>query len=242
MSAPIKTAMVMAAGLGSRMRPLTDDRCKALVEVGGKTLIDHMLDRLRDAGIERAVVNVHAFADKLEAHLRARTGSPHIIISDERETLLETGGGLVKALPLLGDDPILICNIDAVWLEFAPMLPALLKQWNPNVMDELFLLAPRAACLGYKGAGDFDRSKTGLISRRDKDFADWIYAGVQIFKPALATGYDITPFSRNKIWDESLARGAIYGLPLPGYWMHVGDPQARSAAAAILAHHKDAHV
>ncbi len=241
MSRRIKTAMVMAAGLGTRMRPLTDDRCKALVEVGGKTLIDHMLDRLHEAGIERAVVNVHAFADKLEAHLKARTSGPQIIISDERSALLETGGGVVKALPLLGEEPILICNIDAIWLEFAPVLPALIKRWDPRVMDELFLLAPRRDCLGYAGAGDFDVS-AGTVSRRNAAAADWIYAGVQIFKPQLAQGFKIEPFSRNRIWDKTLARGKVHGLPLPGYWMHVGDPQAREAAQAILSAHKDAHV
>ena len=235
----IKTAMVMAAGLGTRMRPLTDDRCKALVQVGGKTLIDHMLDRLRDSGVERAVVNVHAFADKLEAHLMARTSGPEIIISDERGALLETGGGVVKALPLLGDDPILICNIDAIWLEFAPVLPALMARWNPAEMDELFLLAPRSDCLGYAGAGDFDLM-SGKVSRRSGATAKWVYAGVQIFKPELARGYNTQPFSRNKIWDKTLARGKVCGLPLPGYWMHVGDPRARDAAQAILSAHADA--
>lgn len=238
----IKTAMVMAAGLGTRMRPLTNDRCKALVEVGGKTLIDHMLDRLRDIGVTRAVVNVHAFADKLETHLRARTLGPQIIISDERDALLETGGGVVKALPLLGDDPILICNIDAIWLEFAPALPALLGQWNPKTMDELFLLAPKDHCLGYAGRGDFDINQTGQISRRAGDSANWVYAGVQIFKPSLARGYAVEPFSRNKIWDKTLASGRVYGAALPAYWMHVGDPQARLAAQAILENHRDQNV
>lgn len=237
----IKTAMVMAAGLGTRMRPLTHDRCKALVKVGGKTLIDHMLDRLHDAGVERAVVNVHAFADKLEAHLKARPSGPDIIISDERDALLETGGGVVKALPLLGSDPILICNIDAIWLEFDRVLPALMRRWDARAMDELFMLAPRADCLGYEGSGDFDLSPDGLVSRRAVQAADWIYAGVQIFKPSLAQNFKIEPFSRNKIWDKTLARKAVYGQPLPGYWMHVGDPRAREAAQAILDRHEDAY-
>ncbi len=238
----IKTAMVMAAGLGTRMRPLTDDRCKALVELGGKTLIDHTLDRLADAGIERAIVNVHAFADELEAHLRTRTSGPEIIISDERSALLETGGGVVKALPLLGDEPVLICNIDAIWLEFAPVLPALMARWNARAMDELFLLAPRRDCLGYSGAGDFDRDSFGRITRSTGDQADWVYAGVEIFKPSLARSYDVSAFSRNKIWDKTLAKGSVYGMPLPAYWMHVGDPEARAAAQAILDAHKDVNV
>ncbi|MEE9348265.1 MAG: nucleotidyltransferase family protein [Robiginitomaculum sp.] len=240
--APIRTAMVMAAGLGTRMKPLTDDRCKALVVVGGKTLIDHMLDRLADIGVTRAVVNVHAYAGKLEAHLSARTGLPKIIISDERAALLETGGGVVKALPLLGDEPILICNIDAVWLEFSPALKALITHWDSDKMDELFLLAPREHCLGYPGKGDFDLADNGVISRRSGTLADWVYGGVEIFKPALARGFKPVKFSRNKIWDKGLSRGKIYGLPLSGYWMHVGDPQARRAAQAILKSEGDVHV
>lgn len=231
-----KVAMVMAAGLGTRMRPLTNDRCKALVDVGGKALIDHMLDRLDNAGVGTAVVNVHAFADKLEAHLRARTKGPSLVISDERSALLETGGGVVKALPLLGKAPILICNIDAVWVEFSDVLSALMQAWDPKVMDELLLLAPRQDCLGYPGKGDFDLAANGQISRRSGQSADWVYAGVQIFKPELARDFAIRAFSRNEIWTQTLARGKMYGQPMPAYWMHVGDPRARLAANAILAH------
>ena len=237
---PITTAMVMAAGHGTRMRPLTDDRSKAMVEVAGRPLIDHMLDRLADAGITRAVVNVHAHADHLEAHLRARTTGPEIVISDERDALLETGGGVVKALPLLGEAQILICNIDAVWSEFAPVLPALIDAWDEDEMDDLFLLAPTAECLGYAGAGDFDMDRMGQLSRRSRASADWVYAGVQIFTPARALGYAVEPFSRNRIWDKTLARGRVYGLPIPGYWMHVGDPEAVEAAEAVIATGDDA--
>ena len=159
----IKTAMVMAAGHGMRMRPLTDNTCKALVKVGGKALIDHMLDRLEGAGIERAVVNVHTFADQLESYLRARTSGPEIIISDERAELLETGGGVVKALPLLGDDPVLICNIDAVWIAFEPVIASLMAAWRPEKMEELFVLARIQDTLGYGGAGDFDMNGSGTF-------------------------------------------------------------------------------
>jgi MurNAc alpha-1-phosphate uridylyltransferase len=228
----ISTAMVMAAGHGTRMRPLTNDRPKALVEVGGRALIDHMLDRLRDAGVTRAVVNVHAFADRLEAHLARRTDL-EIIISDERDALLETGGGLVKALPLLGDDPIFIANIDAIWVEWDAALPAMLRAWNPRKMDELFLLADREHCLGYAGAGDFEMTTEGL-RRRTATHAPYVYAGVEIFKPKLAQNYSVEPFSRNKIWDKTLATGRVQGLALPGYWMHVGDPDARRAAEIVL--------
>lgn len=230
----IKTAMVMAAGHGTRMRPLTNDRSKAMVEVGGKPLIDHMLDRLAEVGVERAVVNVHAHADHLEAHLVKCKNGPEIIISDEREELLETGGGVVKALPLLGTEPIFICNIDAIWHPFAPVLEKLLAQWNPNKMDELLLCARADWSLGYAGKGDFNIHEDDRLTRRDGESAKHVYAGVQIFKPALAKPFNIERFSRNKIWDETLKRRRLFGAELPGYWMHVGDPRAVVAAEAVL--------
>lgn len=230
----ITTAMVMAAGHGTRMRPLTDNTCKALVKVEGKALIDHMLDRLNAVGITHAIVNVHAFADQVEAHLRARTTGPKITISDEREELLETGGGLVKALPMLGSSPILICNIDAVWTEEKPVLHSLIAAWNPSVMDELFLLAEIEQTLGYHGKGDFEIAANKQLVRRRGDAAPYVYAGVQIFKPELASGYRQEKFSRNKIWDESLKRGKAFGHVMQGYWMHVGDPDAREAAQVVL--------
>jgi len=231
----ISTAMVMAAGHGTRMRPLTDTRSKAMVEVAGQPLIDHMLARLDAAGIRRVVVNVHAHADHLCAHLATRRPGPEIIISDERDALLETGGGVVKALPLLGTAPILICNIDAVWIGFTDILAQLIDGWDPRKMDEYLLLARRDASLGYAGAGDFDLAGDARIRRRQGVSAEHIYAGVQIFKPALAKGFKIEPFSRNKIWDISLKAGRIYGMELAGYWMHVGDPMALKAAEAVLA-------
>lgn len=230
----IKTAMVMAAGHGMRMRPLTDNICKAMVKVDGKPLIAHMLDRLAAAGIERAVVNVHTFADSLEAYLKTRKDGPEIIISDERDALLETGGGVVKALPLLGDDPVLICNIDAVWIAFEPVLAGLIKVWNPSKMDELFLLARRESTLGYYAAGDFDMAPLGVLARRSGATAPYVYAGVEIFKPSLAKNFPIDKFSRNKIWDGVLARQKIYGYVLPGFWMHVGDPKAVDYAEAVI--------
>lgn len=232
----ITTAMVLAAGHGTRMRPLTDDRAKAMVEVGGKPLIDHMLDRLGVAGITRAVVNVHAHADHLEAHLKTRTQGPEIIISDEREDLLETGGGMVKALPLLGDGPVLACNIDAIWTEAsAPVIRSLIKRWDSEIMDDLLLLAPIAETLGYSGKGDFLFAHDGKLERRgDYDSAPYVYAGVQITKLDRLALEPIEPFSRNRIWDQTIAAGTIYGHPLDGFWMHVGDPKARDEAEAIL--------
>lgn len=240
MSRPkIQTAMVMAAGYGTRMKPLTHDRSKAMVFLDGKPLIDHMLDRLAAVGVTRAIVNVHAHADHLESHLKARlqsvqTQDLEIIISDEREALLETGGGVVKALPLLGSDPIFICNIDAIWIAFEPVLEALLDQWDAGRMDELLLLAQRDSALGYSGKGDFDRTPDGRIARRAGTSSNFIYAGVQIFKPELAKGFPLERFSRNKIWDRTLERRRIFGNILQGYWMHVGDPRALRAAEAVL--------
>ncbi len=233
-TAMIKTAMVMAAGHGTRMRPLTDDRSKAMVEVGGKPLIDHMLGRLADVGVEQIIVNVHAHADHLEAHLKARKAGPKIIISDERDELLETGGGVVKALPLLGSDPIFICNIDAVWVPFADVLQHLTSAWNPAVMDELLLCARLDWTLGFSGRGDFDIDADSRLTRRSGDSASHAYTGVQIFKPQLLEPFKAEPFSRIKIWDETLKRRKLFGVEIPGYWMHVGDPKALIAADAVL--------
>ena len=232
----IKTAMVLAAGHGTRMRPLTNDRAKAMVEVGGKPLIDHMLDRLADAGVERAVVNVHAHADHLEAHLKTRKTGPEIIISDEREALLETGGGMVKALPLLGEEPVLACNIDAIWQEDdAPIIPSLLNRWDSDIMEDLLLLAPIQRTLGYHGKGDFLFAHDGRLERRGKrEAAPYVYAGVQITKLDRLAKEPIEPFSRNRIWNQTLEAGTIFGHPLDGFWMHVGDPSARDEAEVIL--------
>ncbi len=235
MTAPlrIETAMVMAAGVGMRMRPLTDDRPKALVEVGGKALIDHMLDRLADDGVKRAVVNVHYFADKLERHLRSRI-RPAITISDERGGLLETGGGLVKAAPLLGRDPIFVTNADSVWLEDWSTKPALQTMgdaWDGEAMDALLLLARMDRVLGFPGLGDFHLAPDGHLTRPKRgEPAEYAYMGVQIFDPRLLDGYAVAPFSTNRIWDKSLAAGRLYGVVLEGDWMHVGDPAARDAA------------
>lgn len=233
----IERAMVMAAGVGSRMRPLTDTRPKVLVEVGGKALIDHMLDRLADDGVERAVVNVHHFADRLEAHLAART-APRIVISDERALLLETGGGLVKARAHLGDRPVFVCNADSVWLEdegSTPALAMLRAAWDGSTMDALLLLARLDRTLGFPGAGDFHLLSDGRLKRRAPDpRADYAYMGVQIFDPRQLEGRIVEPFSTNRFWDESLAKGRLYGVVLEGDWMHVGDPQAVLDADAKL--------
>jgi MurNAc alpha-1-phosphate uridylyltransferase len=237
MTAP-KTAMVLAAGLGTRMRPLTDDRPKALVEVGGRALIDHVLDRLSDAGVERAVVNVHWFADRLEAHLAARGRGPEIAISDERAELLETGGGLKKAHALLGDDPVFVANIDSVWTDrgAAPWAADLVRLWDPVKMDAVLLLATREGAIGFEGDGDFFLGEDGRLTfRGEAPSAPFAYMGVHITRPDYADGGPDGPFSLSPLWRASAAAGRLYGCVLDGDWMHVGDPQARDQAEARLA-------
>lgn len=234
----IDTAMVLAAGLGTRMRPLTNDRPKALVEVAGKALIDHVLDRLADGGVRRAVVNVHHFADDLETHL-ARRAAPAIEISDERGLLLETGGGLVRARAKLGENPIIVANIDSVWDE-APNKPGavetLLRAWEPARMDALLLLAETGASLGYGGRGDFWLTDDArLVRRGEADAAPYAYMGLHVLKPSLLDGFAEEPFSLNKAWDVAAREGRLCGAVLDGFWMHVGDPFARDEAERRLA-------
>lgn len=240
MSLAPKTAMVLAAGLGTRMRPLTDDRPKALVEVAGRPLIDHVLHRLGESGVERAVVNVHWFAERLEAHLAARTGGPEIRISDERAELLETGGGLKKAGPLLGSDPVFVANIDSVWTDHgAPGdngLNQLARLWNPSIMDAALLLARREGSIGFEGGGDFFLADDGRLTfRGEAAEAPFAYMGVHICRPDYVADGPDGPFSLSGFWRRSAAAGRLYGCVLDGDWMHVGDPEARDAAEAKLA-------
>ncbi len=231
------TAMVLAAGLGKRMRPLTDVVPKPMVRLGGRTLIDHVLDRLAAAGIERAIVNVHYKADALEHHLAGRT-SPEIIISNERDALLDTGGGLVRALPLLGPEPFLIHNSDSVWLEGPHAnLDTLIETWDPDRMDSLLLLAASARSLGYEGPGDFSMAADGRLSRRAPgSIAPFVYAGVSIAHPRLFEGAREEFFSLNVLWNKAIARGRLYGVRLDGFWMHVGTPEALTEAESVLTH------
>jgi MurNAc alpha-1-phosphate uridylyltransferase len=229
-----KTAMVLAAGLGTRMRPLTNDRPKALVEVAGRALIDHVLDRLADAGVEQAVVNVHWFADRLESHLANRT-RPAVVISDERAELLETGGGLKKAHPLLGDDPVFVANIDSVWIDRGNALSDLIRLWDPERMDAALLLARRESSIGFEGGGDFFLGDDGQLTfRGEAASAPYAYMGVHITRPGYADDGPDGPFSLSPLWRASAAEGRLYGCVLDGDWMHVGDPQARDEAEARL--------
>jgi MurNAc alpha-1-phosphate uridylyltransferase len=231
-----RTAMVLAAGVGQRMRPITATIPKPLVKVGGRALIDYALDRLAEAGIERAVVNVHHLADLVEAHVANRR-TPAIIISDERDKLLETGGGLKKALPLLGDEPFLTCNSDSLWIEGPrPNLTRLLDAWDPARMDILQLLAPIATAVGYEGYGDFSMDPEGrLRRRRDREVTPFVYAGIAIMKPGMLADTPDGSFSANLLYDRAIEAGKLYGLRLDGEWLHVGDPPALQAAEERLA-------
>lgn len=236
MSISLEKAFVLAAGLGTRMRPLTDRLPKPLVTLAGRSLLDHALDRIVAAGITEAVVNVHYLADLIEAHLRQRH-QPRIAISDERDALLETGGGVAKVLPLLGTRPFLVHNSDSVWVEGATNnLGALAAAFDESRMDGLLLLADRETSLGYDGRGDFHLECDGRLRRVAKgETARFVFAGVSIATPRLMRDAPAGAFSLNRVWDRALAEQRLYGIALDGTWMHVGDPSALAAAEALLA-------
>ncbi|MET0532073.1 MAG: nucleotidyltransferase family protein [Microvirga sp.] len=229
-------AIVLAAGLGKRMLPITATMPKPLVKVAGQSLIDFALDKLHEAGVETVVVNVHHFADMLEAHLRTRK-LPRIVISDERDELLETGGGVKKALPLLGEDPFVTFNSDSMWIEGAnPNLKRLVAAWDAERMDILMLVAPLSTSVGYEGRGDFHRDEDGRLRRRGSDNrSDFVYAGVAIVKPELVPGAPVGAFSANAFYDRAIANDRLYGLPLDGQWLHVGEPHTIAEAEKCLA-------
>ena len=231
-----KTAMVLAAGLGTRMRPLTDHTPKALVPVAGKTLIDHVLDRLADAGVERAVVNVHHFADQMEAHLARRTDM-ELLVSDERAALLDSGGGIKHAAGLLGRDPIFVANIDSLWLEGdKPALEALKAAWDPAAMGILLLLVRRGHGIGFEGPQGFFREDTGRLTHSTAAQPPTPYAnmGVAILDPSVLDDEPAGAFSIIPTWHRLQRQGRLHGVAMDGFWMHVGDPAARDAADAKL--------
>ncbi len=236
MSAAIDTAMVLAAGLGRRMRPITDRIPKPLVEVGGRAMLDHALDRLVAAGIPRAVVNVHHLADLVEAHLRPRA-APAIVISDERDALLETGGGCRRALPLLGPAPFLVLNSDSLWIEGERSnVRAMVEAWDPARMDILLLLADLATSFGFEGAGDFLMDEEGRLERRGtRARAPLVYAGVAILKPELFADTPEGAWSLNLLFDRAIAAERLHGLRLDGRWLHVGTPEAIPGANDLVA-------
>jgi MurNAc alpha-1-phosphate uridylyltransferase len=227
-----RTAMVLAAGYGERMRPLTLRMPKPLVTLAGRPLIDHVLDRLAGAGVKTAIVNVHYLPEQLEAHLAARRGKPpETLVSDERGVLLDTGGGTRKALPLLGHGPFFIHNADSVWSEGAtPALSRMLRLWNPAAMDCLLLLAPAATSIGYAAKGDFSMAPDGRLARRGDEVVPFAFAGVSLCDERLFKDSPDGKFSLNLLWDRALAKGKLYGMRLDGRWMHVGTPDALAEA------------
>lgn len=231
-----KMAMVLAAGLGQRMRPLTDVRPKPLVIVAGKTLLDHTLDRLAQAGVERAIINVHYLADQIEAHLATRA-APRITISDERDELLETGGGVVKALPLLGNAPFFHLNSDTLWIDgVRPNLTRLAENFDIDTMDALLLLAPAVTSIGYDGKGDYFMQADGRLTRRGaQDVAPFVFAGAAILSPALFVDAPQGAFSLTRLFDRAMEAGRLHGLRMEGVWMHVGTLRAIAQAEAAIA-------
>jgi N-acetyl-alpha-D-muramate 1-phosphate uridylyltransferase len=228
-------AMVLAAGLGTRMRPFNGKIPKPLVQVGGKALIDYVLDRLADAGAEQAVVNVHHLADELERHLVTRV-RPRIVISDERAELLGTAGGVVKALPQLGSGPFFHVNSDTIWIDgVEPNLRRLAAAFDPARMDALLLLAPTASSTGYSGRGDFAMAADGRLSRRgERDVVPFVYSGAAILTPAFFAGVAPGPSSMSPLFDRAASADRLFGLRLEGIWMHVGTPEAVKAAEAAI--------
>ena len=231
------TAMVMAAGLGKRMRPLTATRPKPLVELAGRPMIDHVFDRLERAGVEKAVVNVHYLADSLEGHLDVHKGL-EICISDERDQLLETGGGLVKALPLIDSDPFIACNSDNFWVDGpCDSLRLLASQWDAQQMDALLLLVPHARAYNHKGLGDFHLDRGGRVRRRGGNrVAPYVFTGIQIVSKRLLRDAPEGKFSTNILWDRAIEEGRLHGAVHQGLWFDVGTPEAIGRTEAVLEH------
>ena len=224
---PPNTAMVLAAGFGKRMLPISQTLPKPLVAVAGRALIDHCLDGLAAAGVERAVVNVHHLAGKLEAHLATRK-RPKILISDERDAILDTGGGIKRALPLIGGEPFFLRNSDSFWLEgVRPNLQWLTSAWDSGRMDVLLLLASTVTSVGYRGRGDFQLDKAGRLSRRaERTVAPFVYAGAAVLKPELFADTPEGAFSLNLIFDRAIAAKTLFGVRLDGIWINVETPAA----------------
>jgi MurNAc alpha-1-phosphate uridylyltransferase len=230
---PVKPskAMVLAAGLGLRMRPLTDTMPKPLVQVAGSALLDHVLDKLAQAGVAEAVVNVHYLPDQIIDHTATRT-HPRVIISDERDMVLGTGGGVVKALPLLGTEPFYHLNADTMWIDgVRPNLTRLAEAFDPDKMDILLLMAPTANSIGYAGCGDYAMLSDGALRRRkENQVVPFVYAGVAILSPALFKDAPSGEFALTKLFDRANEEERLFGLRLDGLWMHVGTPDAVHAA------------
>jgi MurNAc alpha-1-phosphate uridylyltransferase len=236
MSVTPAKAMVLAAGLGVRMRPLTDHMPKPLVRVAGQPLLDHVLDKLAFAGVSEAVVNVHYLPDQIIEHTASRT-RPRIIISDERDQVLGTGGAVVKALPLLGKEPFFHLNADTMWIDgVRPNLTRLAETFDPAQMDILLLMAPTTSSIGYAGRGDYGMLPDGALrKRREHQVVPFVYAGAAIMSPSLFSDAPAGEFSLTKMFDRANEQERLFGLRLDGVWMHVGTPDAvRDAEEAFL--------
>ncbi|WP_108809914.1 sugar phosphate nucleotidyltransferase [Sphingorhabdus sp. Alg231-15] len=233
----VETAMVMAAGLGKRMRPLTATRPKPLIKVAGKPMIDHCLDKLWEAGVMKVVVNAHYLPDALEAHLGSVNYPFDIRISDEREQLMETGGGMVQAAPLIDEDVFFALNSDNLWTDGPTNnLQRLEQRWNDDEMDALLLLVPQTSAHNYKGAGDFNVDDLGRVSRRLPDRqAPFIYTGIQLLSKRLLRDAPGGPFSTNILWSRAIEEGRLFGLVHEGSWFEVGSPDAIAPTEAALA-------
>jgi len=231
-----KTAMVMAAGLGKRMRPLTATRPKPLVEVAGRALLDHVLDRLRVAGVEKIVVNVHYLPGSIEAHLASKAQDLEVAISDERDLLLETGGGMVKAAPLIDADPFLVVNSDNLWVDGpADTLKLLASHWDSERMDALLLVVPHARAQNHRGSGDFHMDRSGRLRRREKArVAPFVFTGIQMVSKALLRDAPEGAFSTNILWDRAIEEGRCFGAVHQGLWFDVGTPRSIGETEAFL--------
>ena len=236
MAVRLKKAMVLAGGLGLRLRPLTLDKPKPLVPLAGKPLLDHVLDRLAIAGIETAVVNVHYLPEQIEKHVKGRK-TPKVVISDEREKLLDTGGGVLKALDKLGPDPFVVCNSDSFSIPAsAASLARMAAAFDPERMDCLMLLATAANAIGYDGNGDFFMSPDGqLTRRRERQVSPFAFTGTSVAHPRLFREAPKGPFSLNLLWDRAIEEDRLFGLRQDGQWMHVGSPTALAEAEQMLA-------
>ncbi len=236
----VDSAMIMAAGLGTRMRPLTENKPKPLVEVAGKTLLDHVLDKARDAGISNVVVNVHYLPEQVEAHLAMHASDLGVTISDERDLLMETGGGLVKAECLIAAEPFYCLNSDAIWTEAAEQngLKRLAQAWDGDRMDGLLLIVPRERAFQHPGKGDFSLDADNkLVRRGQRESAPYVYTGNQLISHRLLQGAPSGPFSTNILWDRAIAAGRLFGLVHEGDWFDIGSPQAIAPTEAALAVH-----
>ncbi len=229
-----RRAMVLAAGLGLRMRPVTDDRPKPLVEVAGRTMLDRVFDRIEAFGIDRAVVNSHYQADQVETHLAARA-TPVTEISHEL-SLLNTGGGVANALERLGNDPFFVINADIVWLDGrTPALNRLASAWNDDDMDGLLLVQGTAKAFGYRGRGDYDVDQIGrMFRRKERDVAPYVFTGIQILHPHMFTDAPSGAFSLNVLYDRAESAGRLHAIVHDGEWFHIGTPTALAEAEEEL--------